>query len=346
MIAFVFSGGGNRGALQVGAVQVLLSRGIVPDILIGTSVGAINAAYLADAPTPATARELERVWGQVTTDDIYPGRRMAILWRLLKERTSLFPSDNLYRFLGRHMPPDIETFADVRGAELYIVATHLRTSRMHVFGERPTDRIIDAIMASTALPPLHPPWCVEGEYYVDGGAVSDLPLRVAVSKGARTIYALHLPASLRPLPLGHSLTDIASRAISALVQQQVALDFEAVAHARGITLHHIELCPPSHLELSPRDFSQSERLIAIGREQTERYLETQQTRPATRRERLVATVRETATQVQAAVDHTTDQVRTTAKGMRRQMRERTALGDGGQPAAERRSVEGGSAAGG
>ncbi|MFQ5341811.1 MAG: patatin-like phospholipase family protein [Anaerolineae bacterium] len=307
MIAFVFSGGGNRGALQVGAAQVLLSRGVVPHILVGTSVGAINSAYLAHDPSPATAQELERLWGEVTGDDIYPGSWMAIVWRLLKERTSLFPNDNLYQFLRRHMPPGVETFADLKGARLYIVATHLGTSQMHVFGEDPADRLVDAVMASTALPPLHPPWCVDGECYVDGGAVSDLPLRVAVDKGATTIYALHLPAATHHLPLGHSLSDVAGRAMSALLQQQMALDCQSVANAQGVTLHYIELCPPPHLELSVRDFSRSMELIASGREQTERYLATRRTRPASRRERLVGSVWKTAGQVRAALSSVADE---------------------------------------
>lgn len=306
MIAFVLSGGGNRGALQAGAVQALLSQNIVPDILVGTSVGAINAAYLAYDPTPATAQALERVWNQVTKDDVYPGSRMTVLWRLLRERTSLFPSDKFYQFLRRHMPAGADTFADVTAANLYIVATHLETGQMHVFGECPTDRVIDAIMASTALPPLHPPWCVDGEYYVDGGAVSDLPLRVAVDKGAQTIYALHLPAPVGPLPLVYTLGDIADRAISALVQQQVALDFETVAHARGITLHHIELHPPSHLELSFRDFSQSAKLISLGRAQTEQFLDERHLRPASRRERLLAAVRGTVERTRAALREASD----------------------------------------
>lgn len=290
----------------MGAIQVLLSRGIVPDILIGTSVGAINAAYLAYDPSPAIAQELEHVWSRVTDDDVYPGSRMAILWRLLKKRTSLFPNDNFYQFLRRHIPPGVETFADLIAAKLYIVATHLETGQMHVFGERPTDRVIDAIMASTALPPFHPPWQVDGEYYVDGGAVSDLPLRVAVEKGARTIYALHLSKPFDPLPLVHTLSEVAGRVISALVQQQVALDFETVAHTRGVTLHHIELRPPRHLELSFRDFSQSARLIPIGREQAEQYFETRGTPPATWRDRLLTTVRKTVGQVRTAVQDTSD----------------------------------------
>lgn len=302
MKAFVLSGGGNRGALQVGAMQVLLSQGIVPDVLVGTSVGAINAAFLAPAPDVKNAQELERLWEQVTDDDVYPGGRLTVLWRLLKRRNSFYSSSNLYRFLRQHMPSTLETFGNLTAVELYIVATHLESGRMHVFGEQPDDRVIDAIMASTALPPLHPPWCVEGEYYVDGGAVSDLPLRVAVEKGAREIYALHLPASNGALPLVHSLRDIAGRAITALVQQQVALDFESVARAQGITLHHIELDVPQQMKLSVRDFSRSGELVAAGREQTERYLETRGTQPATRRQRFVATVRKTTSQVRSVFE--------------------------------------------
>ncbi|MFQ5856537.1 MAG: patatin-like phospholipase family protein [Anaerolineae bacterium] len=346
MIAFVLSGGGNRGALQVGAVQALLSRGIVPDILVGTSVGALNAAYLAHNPSLATAQKLERLWGEVTNDDIYPGGPIAILWRLLRVRTSLFPNDSLYQFLCRHMPPGIGTFADLTSTELYIVATELETGQMHVFGERSTDRVVDAIMASTALPPLHPPWCVEGECYVDGGAVSDLPLRVAVEKEARTIYALHLPAPLDPFPLPHSLADVANRAFSALMQQQVTLDFEKAARARGVTLHHIKLCPPSHLALSVRDFSQSAKLISIGREQTERYLETQRTRPVSRRERLAHMVRKTAAQARTAIHRTIAQTHAAVNRMSLQVHEQVSLDSRRQPKADGSSFKGGSAVGG
>jgi NTE family protein len=310
MIAFVFSGGGNRGALQVGAAQALLAHGIVPDILVGTSVGAINAAYLAHHPSLVTALMLEHMWGRVTTEDVYPGSRMTILWRLLKERISLFPNDSFYRFLCRHMSPGVETFADLPGAQLYIVATHLETGRMHVFGERLSDRLIDAVMASTALPPFHPPWQIDGECYVDGGAVSGLPLRVAVWKGARIIYALHLLAPLGPLPLAHSLGDVANRALSALVQQQVALDFDVVARTRSVTLHHIELCPPPNLQMSFRDFSHSAELVASGREQTgqylAQYLEARRTRPATRRERFLTPVQKTIRQMNAIIQDTTE----------------------------------------
>ena len=272
MIAFVFSGGGNRGALQVGAVQALLDRGIVPDLLVGASVGAINAGFLASDPHPESARSLEEVWHNVTNNDVYPGSRISLLWRILKRQSSLFSNDNLYQFLCRQMPSDVQTFDDVK-TELYITATKLQSGSMHIFGERPTDSLLDAIMASSALPPLHPPWVVDGDEFVDGGAVSGLPLRVAVSKGARTIYALHLFSPLNKLPPRYSWGDVASRAVSILLNQQVALEHESVFRSEDVTLHYIKLHLPDQLVLSRRNFSHSADLIPHGRQQAEQYLE-------------------------------------------------------------------------
>lgn len=301
MIGFVFGGGGNRGALQVGAVRALLERGIVPQILVGTSVGAINAAYLAAGPSLETVAELEELWHRVTGDDVYPGGRLAVAWRLLRERTSLYPSENLYAFLRRNMPAGVDAFGDLTAAQLFVVATRLATTEMHLFGEDPSDPLLDALMASTALPPLHPPWEIDGEHYVDGGAVADLPLRVAVEKGAREIYALHLPAPPGPLPLVHSVTDIVGRAVSALVHQQLTLDLEVASRTTGVTLHHVELSPPAQPQLTYRDYSRSADLVALGREQMEAYLARRPVAPPTRREQLLARARRLADDAKTAL---------------------------------------------
>src|SRR3954465_14923946 len=70
--AFVLSGGGNLGAVQVGMLQALADRGVVPDILVGTSVGAINAAFLAAGPSPARVEELAAIWAQTRRRDVFP----------------------------------------------------------------------------------------------------------------------------------------------------------------------------------------------------------------------------------------------------------------------------------
>lgn len=288
MIAFVFSGGGNRGAMQVGAVQVLLEHGIQPALLIGTSAGAINAAWMAVDPSAAAAQRLADLWRQVTKEDVYPGTRLSVLWRIVTGQQSLYPNDRFYEFLRRHLPPDIETFADLTAAQLHIVATHLETGDMYLFGEDPSERVLDAIMASTALPPLHPPWCTDRGCFVDGGAVADLPLRVAVEKGAREIYALHLTSPNPPLPLRHTLSAIASQAVAALLHQQKTLDLHHITHAQGVKFHHIELRPPGGVELPFWDFGHSTELIALGREQTTDYLRQRRTRQPRGRERVAA----------------------------------------------------------
>ena len=84
------------------------------------------------------------------------------------------------------------SLAGLQGARLFVTATHLRTGRLHVFGDDPNDRVLDALMASTALIPLHPPWEIDGEKYVDGGTVTPLPIRVALERGATEIFALHI----------------------------------------------------------------------------------------------------------------------------------------------------------
>ncbi|MFN3929752.1 MAG: patatin-like phospholipase family protein, partial [Thermoflexus sp.] len=102
--AFVLSGGGNRGPLQVGALRALLERGVEPDFLVGTSAGAINAVAFAVDPTPGGVERLAAAWRRVRRADIYPGNLFTILWRLLTHQDSLFNGSGLRRVLEAHLP--------------------------------------------------------------------------------------------------------------------------------------------------------------------------------------------------------------------------------------------------
>lgn len=282
-IAFVLSGGGSKGALQVGALQVLLERGVRPDILVGTSAGAINAAFLAADPTPERARELAARWLCITREDVYPGGRLKALWRVLTGHESLYPNDRMCQFIESQLPPGARRFGDIQGARLYIVATRLDTGLPHIFGEDPDESIVDAIMASTALPPMHPPWRVNGVSYIDGGTVAALPVCIAADKGAREIYALHIvDAAERVLP-SHALLRVVQGALDALVQEQWTHDLEEVARRRRVRLHYIPLTPP--WAISSSDFRYSREMIAMGRLAAETYLET---RRVPRRRRALA----------------------------------------------------------
>ncbi|MFQ6058913.1 MAG: patatin-like phospholipase family protein [Anaerolineae bacterium] len=200
MRAFVLSGGGNRGALQVGALQVLLENGIRPEMLVGASAGAINAAFLAADPTPSGAHKLGEMWQQVTKEDVYPGGPLRVTWHLLTRRDSLYPSENFRAFLEANAPSGVHFFRQL-AVHLYIVATDLATGRLYLFGEDPEESLLEAIMASIAIPPLFPPWPHRGRLLVDGGDETVLYLlitrNIAFSAVVTDSNVCLLPAGLR-----------------------------------------------------------------------------------------------------------------------------------------------------
>jgi len=94
----------------VGTLQALFERGIVPDILVGTSAGAVNAAYMVTKPTLEGAQELAQIWQRLTKEAVYPGNRLTILWRIITQRDGLFPNANFLRFIEIHAPSGVECF--------------------------------------------------------------------------------------------------------------------------------------------------------------------------------------------------------------------------------------------
>lgn len=280
MRAFVLSGGGNLAPLQVGALRALLEASIYPQMIVGCSAGALNAAYFARHLSHEQLDRLADVWRSVTAHDVYPGHRFTALWRFLSGQDSLYDNRNFYAFLQRHGTTPAHTFAHASHVKLYVTATNLRTGRLHVFGDNRHDRILDALMASTALTPMHPPWEVDGEYYIDGGTVTPLPLRVALERGATEIFSLHIASddssvsseavheSSRHLVRG--VTNLLTRSVSTMLQLQVQHDLLLLEGHKRVKLHHIRLSvsnPPA-----PNDFSKVEALMTSGYTATQAYL--------------------------------------------------------------------------
>ena len=269
MIAFVLSGGGNRGALQVGALQVLLEAGIRPEMLVGTSAGALNAAFLAVDPTPAGAHRLGEIWEQVTKEDVYPGGPSRVAWHLATHRDSLYSSENFASFLRTHTPEGVCFFRHL-ALPLYITAADLHSGRLYLFGEDPDESILEAILASSAIPPLFPPWPYRGSLLVDGGLAANLPVRVAVEKGATEIYALEACREAPPDRGNWNVWQVAACSINALVRQQWERDLALCAVHPEVTLCHLPL--RSRHRLAFDDFGQAKALIAEGREAAKAYL--------------------------------------------------------------------------
>jgi NTE family protein len=269
MVAFVLSGGGNLGALQIGALQVLMAEGILPEMLVGTSAGAVNAAFLASDPTLEGAKQLAEIWKRIRKENIYPGGPLSMAMHMATQQDSLCTRKNLAAFLQRHTPEGVRTFRDMK-IPLYIIATDLLTGHRYLFGDDPNEHVVDAILASTAIPPVFPPWFYQGRMLVDGGVSDNLPIDVAVEKEATEIYALDI---LRDGPMddGHwNVMEVATLSIMGLIAQQRNRDLDVYSSIPGLTLHYLPLCASRPLTFD--DFNHATELIENGRESARAYL--------------------------------------------------------------------------
>ncbi|OQY48608.1 MAG: hypothetical protein B6242_01850 [Anaerolineaceae bacterium 4572_78] len=262
MIAFVLSGGGNQGAMQTGALRALHERNIHPDIVVGTSVGGLNGMAVAYDKSLIGIEKSVKVWQTMNKEYIFPGTLAVAILRLIKGDLGLFSSDTLKQFLIRQIPDEIKTFADLQAARLYIVATQIPEGGMHIFGEDPNESVLEAIMASSAMSPLHSPYKIDDKMYVDGSLVSHLPLRAAVEKGAKTIYALHICHDLTEKPFQTGAIGVSIWAITKLIQDQVTAEINWAKEQPDVTLHEIRL--PSIASIDATNYSQSGRLMKRG----------------------------------------------------------------------------------
>ena len=197
-VAFVFSGGGPLGALQVGALKALVERNILPDVVMGTSVGAVNASVMAFQPSSLGVERLERAWGQLGENDLFPGSGFMATWsRMLRRGDRIFDNSGMRKLIETNLGL-AATFEDAQ-IPFGIVTTELMTGEERVFTSGP---ILDPLLASTAMPGAFPPVTIDGLRYIDGGVVNNVPIVPALDLGASTIYVLNTTAHIqqrRPL---------------------------------------------------------------------------------------------------------------------------------------------------
>ena len=252
--AFVFSGGASLGALQVGMLRALYERDITPDLLVATSVGAINAAFVASRPqTPATARDLARLWRAVERGDAFPLSLRAVVGGLAGRRDHLVPARGLREIVERHIG-----FHDLAAAHipLHLVACDLVAGGETLLSE---GRACDAILASCAIPGIFPPVALGERLLVDGGVVNNTPISHAVALGAERIYVL--PTQERAhsrISAPRTALDAAIYGIGLLVGSR--LDSDIARYGRDVEL--IVLPAPNAARVQPTDFGHSSRLIA------------------------------------------------------------------------------------
>lgn len=272
MRALVLSGAGNFGALQAGALGPLFETGFRPELIVGTSAGALNGLLLATDPTPAGVRRVQQAWTQVSLREIGMPGLLASVRRLVTRKDSLIPNIPLARFVARSLGLELTTFGELQalhGVRARTMAVCMETGELVAFGDRSEDRLLDGAMSSTALPPYLPPWRAASRRYLDGGVLSKLPVLAAVQRGGTQIVAVNVTYVMGHPEAARGMVGIAGYALSLGIEAmtQREMDF---ARSAGVELRLLNLRAPADVVFW--DFAHAERLIALGRREAEAWL--------------------------------------------------------------------------
>jgi NTE family protein len=190
--AFVLGGGGLLGACEAGMARALLEAGVKPEIIVGTSIGAINGAAIASDPTPEGAAALAALWDDLGAQNVLGGSVLGRLGELVRTRTSLHSSAALRSLLAERLPATFDELA----VPFECVAASIEQAREHWFT---SGDLIEAVLASSALPGILPAVEFDGEHFLDGGLVNSIPIARAVARGATEVWVLHVGRLEEPL---------------------------------------------------------------------------------------------------------------------------------------------------
>lgn len=220
--ALVLGGGGNLGASEVGFVRRIAELGIPLHLVVGTSVGALNAAHVVFHEDPGHDC-LREIWAGLAERRLFHRGIHRIALNLLRTRMSLYDHSFVRELLAEHMPSD--DFAAAR-IPLYITATNLNTGERRIFDR---GSVLEAVLASTAIPALFPPVRIGDDLYVDGGVSAPTDIEAAVELGATTVIAIDLGGGpVRRTP-GH-LVDVLLRSLEIMSEHRSACAVEHAGH--------------------------------------------------------------------------------------------------------------------
>lgn len=259
--AFVFAGGGSLGSIQVGMLQALIETGLTPDLVVGSSVGALNAAHFAGAPNRDGVSKLAEIWMGLRRADIFPLSLLGLLG-ILRRSDSIVDPGHLRRLLEAHL-----AFARLEDAHLPV---HVMATDLPGLGVRlSAGGAVDAILASAAVPGVFPPVTIDGRQLMDGAIAANTPLRMAAELGAKRIVVL-------PTGYACALKAPPSGVIARVLHALTLLLAWQLMHEIGTLPQDIEvhvapaLCP---LAVSPYDFTATRELLERARQNTKKWID-------------------------------------------------------------------------
>jgi NTE family protein len=257
--AFVLSGGANLGAAQVGMLTALAEAGVRPDLVVGTSVGALNGSWVAAG---APLDELADVWRSLRRGTVFPAHPLRGLLGFAGRSDHLVSDRGLRRLLREHLR--FERLEDAP-VPFHVLATDILTGRSVLLSEGPAR---DAILASAAIPGVLPTVRIGGRSLMDGGVVNNTPISHAVELDAHTVWVLATGYSCALQHPPRGALGIALHAVTLMTHQRLALDVER--YAGEVDLRVVPpLCP---IAVGPTDFSHADELIRRAQTHTSEWL--------------------------------------------------------------------------
>jgi NTE family protein len=250
--------------MQIGALRALFEAGYKPDLLVGTSIGAVNATGLALwGANLGGVVALEWAYQDLAEANLMDARLGRLALRTLSGRPNQQASQRVKElFIAAGITPGLcfDRFKNVRVA---LISADLDLGKTVIFGQDPNQSVLDGLMASISLPPWFAPVEKDGQYIVDGGTLSNLPIEPALRLGATEIISLDL-SDLAPLPGNdHGINHYMSKLVFSVTQRQIFLE-TALAEAHGVPVRNMVL--RSSLPVPMWDFHKFRELIEIGYE--------------------------------------------------------------------------------
>lgn len=263
-VGFVLGGGGSLGAVQVGMLRALTKHSITPDGITGTSVGALNGAMLAGFEDGL--ERLETAWVGIKQDDIFPDNLLEMIWRLGRSRTHAVENAPLRSMIEKTIAH--ERFEQLP-IPLRVVTLDLLTGTEVVFKAGP---LTPALLATAAIPGVFPAVNIDGQELVDGGIVSNVPVKQALAAGAASLVVLDTTVPADPDHLskgrGARVRDVLARVTEIQFRAQLLASLPSVAAEVPV----LYLPPPTPRTVSPVDFTQSDALIEDAYDVADRFL--------------------------------------------------------------------------
>ncbi|MFC9256095.1 patatin-like phospholipase family protein [Amycolatopsis thailandensis] len=260
-IGFVLGGGGSLGAMQVGMLRALTEAGITPDLVVGTSVGSLNAAVLALGGE--SGDRLDRIWSRMTRHEAFPGGVLSQVRTLRHSKTNLFPNTGLAAIVDEHIGEGVR-FEDL-ALPLGVVATDVDTAEPLLIRSGP---VLAPLLASCAIPGIYPPVPFGERMLYDGGLVANVPMRQALAMGAKSLVVLDcafpgkMPGTPQTFAEVMMFTAMISMRNQAVLEAPIAAAEVPVVYVPG----------PKPVRVSPLDFSHTTALTTEAYAAAKTYL--------------------------------------------------------------------------